>query len=320
VPGTTQRWRHAATSIGWAWHSGVSRGAGYERVPSGANFETGALRGYYLDYGEKTRSPAAAAPEGLATIGVIQLALGWWEASLGEPGPPAERFLAACELALARADRRGPTLRWQQTITVAKFGLRPPWSSALVQAQAASIFLRAHVLTGDERWAAAARGAVAPLLESRGDLVTATAHGPILEEAPSIPASHILNGWISALFGLWEVALALDDARVRAVFEASVEALRAHLPAYDTGWWTRYCLYPFPVEDLAKPIYHRVHADQAAALHRLTGIADFGAAADRWRAYDHPAAVAAALAHKALFVAVDGRRRRRMPRWPPDAG
>jgi hypothetical protein len=268
-----------------------------------------------LDYREKANSAGATTPDQLASIGVIQLALGWWERSLGAPGPDANRFLETCELALARAERHGDALLWPILTPVPKFGLRPPWHSALLQGQAASIFVRAHLLNGDERWRSAARAAVAPLLKPTGELVTATAGGPILEEAPSTPASHILNGWISALWGLWDVALAFDDHRVRTVFEGSIDALCAHLPAYDTGWWTRYCLYPHPIEDLAKPIYHRVHADQVDVLHQLTGIAQFSKAATRWRAYDHPAAVAAAVAHKALFVSVDARRRRSRPRF-----
>ena len=149
--------------------------------------------------------------------------------------------------------------------------------------------------------------------------MTATASGPILEEAPSIPASHILNGWISALCrasGRWP-----SPSRTTARAPSSRPASRRCAPtspAYDTGWWTRYCLYPHPLEDLAKPIYHRVHADQVDALHRLTGIAEFAAAADRWRGYDRRAAAAAAIAQKALFVALDGRRRRRRPRFGPD--
>ncbi|MGI8801060.1 MAG: D-glucuronyl C5-epimerase family protein [Solirubrobacteraceae bacterium] len=312
---TSQRWRQTA---GWAWGSAFSRGETFEAIPAGRAFSTETVRGYYLDYGEKTRAAGAAAPERLLSIGVVQLALGWWERSRGAAGPAADRFLAACELALARGEARGEALYWPVTVAVAKFGLRPPWHSALVQAQAASVFVRAELLTGEERWGAAARAAIAPLLEPSGELVTATSRGPILEEAPSVPASHILNGWISALFGVRDVALAHGDARAGSAFAAGVDALRDHLPAYDTGWWTRYCLYPHPLEDLAKPIYHRIHADQIDALHRVTGIAEFGDAAARWRAYDRPAARAAAVAQKALFVAVDGGRRRRRPRFETD--
>jgi hypothetical protein len=310
----SQPWGRPAAAIGWAVNSAFSRGASYEKIGLGRAFSAEAVEGYYLDYAAKTRAAGAATPERLSSIGIIQLALGWWEGSLGAPGPAADEFLHACALAAARAESHGDVLLWPLGVAVPKFGLRPPWHSALLQGQAASIFVRAHRLTGEERWAAAARAALLPLLEPTGELVTATAYGPILEEAPSVPASHILNGWISALWGVWDVAIALDDERARAVFEASIAALRAYLPAYDTGWWTRYCLYPHVVEDLAKPIYQRIHADQVDVLHRLTGIDEFKEAAARWRAYDHPAAVAAAVAQKALFVAVDGRRRRRRPR------
>jgi hypothetical protein len=314
----SQRWQRATTSFGWAWNSAFSRGETYEPTPLGRAFSTDGVRGYYVDYTRKTSAAAAAAPERLDSITLIQLALGWWEGCLGAPGPAADHFLHACELALARAEPHENALFWPVTVPVAKYGLRPPWTSALVQGQAASVLVRAHQLTGDERWVAAARAAVAPLLTSRGALVTSTNCGPILEEAPSTPASHILNGWISALWGVRDVAVGHDDSRALAVYEASIETLCAHLPAYDTGWWTRYSLYPHPVEDLAKPIYQRFHADQLDVRHQLTGIAQFKTTAARWRGYDRPGAAAAAVVQKAVFVAVDSRRRRRRPRLGPD--
>jgi hypothetical protein len=316
---TSQPWRRAATAAGWAWSSAFSRGITYEPTPPGRAFSADGVRGYYIDYAAKTRAPGAAAPERLASISLVQLALGWWEQSLElRDGDATERFLETCELVLARGETREAALLWPMSVPVAKYGLRPPWLSALLQGQAASIFVRAHLLTGRERWAAAASAAGVPLLEPAGELVTATARGPILEEAPSTPASHILNGWISALWGVRDLAVAQSDARAHAVYEASLEALEAHLPAYDTGWWTRYSLYPHPVEDLAKPIYQRFHVDQLDVLHQLTGIAGFGETAARWRDYDRPGTVAAAVAQKGLFVALDGQRRRRRPRFAPE--
>lgn len=185
-----------------AWNSVFPGSFGGERISAGRAFSTKAVGGYYLDYTPKTRGAGAAAPERLPSVGVIQLALGWWEGiregSFRQTGP----FLDSCEIALARAERGGDALLWPVLTAVAKYGLRPPWHSALVQGQAASIFVRAHQLTGDAFWGAAARAAVSPLLEPSGELVTATSWGPIFEEAPSTPASHILNGWISALWGV----------------------------------------------------------------------------------------------------------------------
>jgi hypothetical protein len=174
------------------------------------------------------------------------------------------------------------------------------------------VLVRAHLATGEDRFAEQARQAIAPLLPGSGsELVTQVVEGPILEETPGTPPGHILNGWMYGLWGLWDVSLGLEDAAAASAFATSLECLRAHLPAYDTGWWSLYGLYPHAMEDLAKPIYHRLHVDQLEAMHRLTGHADLRSTSERWREYDRPAHRVAAVLHKAAFAAADGRRRRR---------
>jgi hypothetical protein len=301
-------------TAGWAWSSALSRGPGYEPLPPGRSFSTDSVQGYFLDFSEKTRTPSAKTPGLLVPAGLVQLALGWWERSLDEGGARRDEFLRVCDVLVGRGERRGEALLWPYDVAVAKFGLRPPWHSALAQGQAASALVRAYALTGDDGYADAARAAVHPLLEPDGELVTATAAGPILEEAPSNPPSHILNGWVSALWGVWDIAVGLDDARAENVFAASLAALRHQLPAYDVGWWTRYSLYPHAIDDLAKPIYHRLHVDQLDVLHRLTGDAEFGETSERWRAYDTALSRMGAVAQKSVFVVLDAPRRRRRSR------
>jgi hypothetical protein len=141
--------------------------------------------------------------------------------------------------------------------------------------------------------------------------VTQTGAGPILQEYPSDPPSHVLNGWISALWGLWDVRIGLGDARANAVAGATLDCLRANLDAYDTGWWTRYSLYPLALQDLAKPIYQTWHVAQLGVLHRLTGDDHLGEVHERWAGYDRPANRALAIAQKGLFAAAELPRRRR---------
>jgi hypothetical protein len=196
-------------------------------------------------------------------------------------------------------------------IASGKYRVGPGASSALAQGQAASVLVRGYWMTGDGRYAEEAKRAVTPLLADHStDLVTMTFAGPVLEETPSVPASHILNGWISALWGIRDVALCLNEERARSAFEAGVESLARHLPAYDVGWWSRYSLFPHVLEDLAKPIYHRYHIDQLRVMHALTGLADFAAIANQWASYDHRSNVCRLITQKGLFALLDGRRRR----------
>jgi len=279
-----------------------SFGEGYEPTPPGLYVDAETPRGYYIDFRAKTTAPSANDPGQLLPADLAQLALGWWERHLsGEPAA-GDRFLdTATLLERSGVDENGE-LVWFYTVAVPKLGLRPPWRSALSQGQAASVFVRAFLHSREELFATAARRAIAPLLPgSRSGLVAATAEGPVPEEFPSTPPSLVLNGWIYALWGAWDVARGLADAASDEFFTASAGCLRRSIDQYDSGWWSLYSLYPYRLPDLAKPFYHRLHIDLLDVLYRLVGFAELQSTATRWRAYDTPARRAAVIGEKALL-------------------
>jgi hypothetical protein len=268
------------------------------------------ISGYFVDLTTKTRSSLAAKPDSLPPAALAQLALGWWERSLAGQ-PEAERaFEQICELLARRAQPAEDGLRWPYHVAVRKYGLRSPWFSAMAQGQIGSVFVRAHVLSGDDRWRELGVGAVQPLLvERETDLVSFTADGPILEEVPGLPRSHVLNGWVYALWGLRDVGAAWPETQAEARFHESATRLASMLGRYDVGWWTRYSLYPHPLADLAKPFYHRLHATQMEVLALLTRQREFEVTAERWRNYDTQINLARALGQKLVFkAALEARR------------
>lgn len=285
--------------------SALSIGPGYEQQPPGAFLDPHEVRGYFIDFRAKTVSPTAADPSRLLPAGLAQLALGWWERRLaGEPAAEAE-FMRICALLESRAVSHDGELLWPYTVPVPKHGLRPPWHSALAQAQAASVFVRAYLNAADEHHAVLARRAIAPLLpSSTSGLLVQTEHGPVPEESPSRPPSLILNGWIYALWGLWDVAVALRDPDCKLLFEESTRCLRRTIGRYDAGWWSRYSLYPHRLPDLAKPFYHRLHVDQLELMNWLVGAPDLAEVAGRWAHCDTWPRRTAVIVQKAVFAAV----------------
>ena len=285
------------------WGTTLSRGRGYEPHPPGRAFARDRVAGYFLDFTSKTVSAAASEPESLSPAAIAQIALGAWERILRGNAAAADIFDRACRALELRAVSVGREARWTYAVSVPKYGLRPGWSSALAQGQIASVFVRAYLAGGDVRHADLALAAIEPLLvETETDLVTPTARGPVLQEAPSAPASNILNGWIYALWGLWDVGVGLGDARAEAAFAASAACLTRSIDDYDTGWWSRYSTYPHRLDDLAKPFYHRLHVAQLEILHRLTGDAELLRTARRWSGYDRAPNRARALSQKGAFV------------------
>ena len=64
-------------------------------------------------------------------------------------------------------------------------------------------------------------------------------------------AANVLNGAIFSLWGYYDVWKATDDEGARAAFEDGVSTLASNLERWDTGYWSRYDLYPHPVVNVA---------------------------------------------------------------------
>ncbi len=278
-------------------------------------FDSDRVAGYFVDFSRKTLSHHAVDTRSLLPVDLAQLALGWWERMLRNDTGAEAPFADICSLLERQGERRENDRRWPYFRFIPKYALVPPWYSAMAQAEIASVFVRSYLWTGNEEHARIALEAIAPLTRAgESDLVVTAEEGPILEEAPTNPPSHILNGWIFALWGVWDTTTALADSRAAGLFDASASCLRRMITHYDVGWWSRYSLYPHPLDDLAKPYYHELHSNQLEILYRLTGFPEFRETAARWRSYDRTGRRVLAVTQKASFLAKDYPDRRRRVR------
>jgi hypothetical protein len=287
-------------------------GPGYEPQPPGASATYDRVSGYYLDLRQKAAAELRPRVTGRGEVNppgpttTSQRALGFHERWLLGDESAFEPFAAEIRALRARAEASDGMLLWPHHVDVPKYRLRAPLYSAMAQGQAASAFVRAYLATTDDEWAEAARAAIRPLL---GDgvlgLVALSDNGPVLEEVPSAPPAHVLNGWVFALWGLWDVALGLGDADARQRFDDSEGALERLLPSYDVGWWSRYSLFPAAAPDLAKPFYHRIHVAQLPPLQEMTRQPLYGATAARWASYDRALNRSRAVAAKGESVIRD---------------
>jgi hypothetical protein len=98
------------------------------------------------------------------------------------------------------------------------------------------------------------------------------------------------------------VARGLGDGESGRLFEAAVDTLAANIHLWDTGWWSRYDLFPHPVRNVASFAYHELHVVQLRVTHALSPRAELAEAADRFESYERSRlAVPRALAHKVAF-------------------
>jgi heparosan-N-sulfate-glucuronate 5-epimerase len=166
--------------------------------------------------------------------------------------------------------------------------LRSPWYSGLAQGQGISLLLRAHAETGEQKYLDAAARAFRSFLvpTGAGGVAFTDSNGDVwFEEYIVSPPTHILNGFVWALWGVYDFWIATQSSQARALFAAGVNTLRGNLRRYDLGFWSLYEQSGTRLPMIASPFYHRLHIVQLRIMHTLTGEPTFGLCADRWAKY-----------------------------------
>jgi len=166
--------------------------------------------------------------------------------------------------------------------------LRAPWYSGLAQGQGISLLARAASATGDAAYTDAARRAFAAFQQTgdRGGVVFIDEdRRPWIEEYIVTPPTHILNGFMWALWGVYDYWLLTRDSAAEDLFRRCIDTLRANLASYDTGFWSLYEHSGTRLPMLASPFYHRLHIVQLRVMARLTGEELFAQTAERWQRY-----------------------------------
>jgi hypothetical protein len=183
--------------------------------------------------------------------------------------------------------------------------LKAPWYSGLAQGNGVSMLVRAAIETGDTAFGLAAHRAFQSLelpVSDGGVLVTDPRGHVWIEEYLVDPPSHILNGFIWALWGVHDYAHWSQRPEAAALWRAGVETLEARLDDFDIGWWSLYEAANTGHRMLASPYYHSLHAVQLRVLHGMTGSAVFAERAERFESQSRrPMVRARALAEKTWF-------------------
>ncbi|MEA2375009.1 MAG: heparosan-N-sulfate-glucuronate 5-epimerase [Thermoleophilaceae bacterium] len=291
------------------------------KIERGHHVDPAGVRGYPVDFGAKAVAPTllsgfTAEPGRHLWVAHIQRALGSYERWLAGAGEEwLAAAVAAADLLLEHQASGGiHDGGWVQTAEYPHtFVLRPPWVSGMAQGEGASLLVRIHRETGEDRYAEAALRALRPLAvpSTEGGACALLDGRPFPEEYPTQPPSFVLNGAIFALWGVHDVAIGLSDPDAGRSFGEGVDALAASIHRWDTGSWSRYDLFPHRVPNVASAAYHGLHVVQLEAMVGLAPRPELRAAAERFAAYaDSRLCHARAFARKALFrVAVPRSRR-----------
>ncbi|MBN2227302.1 MAG: hypothetical protein JW763_08035 [candidate division Zixibacteria bacterium] len=192
-------------------------------------------------------------------------------------------FLAAADWLVSSQNDHGI---WPTPFPMKRFGLDSGFPSAMSQGLAISCLIRAFSMTEDRRFWDSAENALKPFhVEIRGGGVASYDDGRTwFEEYPAYPFKHVFNGFIYALWGLYDLVRFADHAEARTLYDSGVQTLKVWLPRFDLGYWSRYHIPDCP-KNPATIHYHRLHIDQLEIMHRLTDENIFREYRDRWNGY-----------------------------------
>ena len=276
----------------------------HETPTENSNAAPGELGEYYMLFAEKADYRGAYDPSGIPQldyhgdiglqynpIAIAQFGLGNYNLWRRTADPERrKRFFLIADWLVAHLEPNAHGLavwnhhfNWEYRDT-----LKAPWYSALAQGQGISLLVRAHKESGDARYLDAARQAFASFQQpiDKGGVAFTDESGDLwFEEYIVSPPTHILNGFIWALWGVYDYFLTTRDSSAQELFSRGVRTLLHNLDRYDLGFWSLYEQSGTRLPMVASRFYHQLHIVQLRVMHRLTGEEAFARVADRWENY-----------------------------------
>jgi len=180
-------------------------------------------------------------------VGIAHYALGNWNLFL-ETGKHQykEQFLTIADWFCENLVIKQSFGVWEYRFDYPRFHLKAPWPSAMAQGSGISVLLRAYQLTEDERYLECVELALASFevpIDQGGVRYEDTQGFIWYEEYPSlISPPHVLNGFIFALFGLYDFYKITGSEEAHALLNEGIRTLKASLGQWDLGFWSRYDL------------------------------------------------------------------------------
>ena len=142
---------------------------------------------------------------------------------------------------------------------------------AMCQGEGASLLVRMYTKTKDPKYLNAAIKAIDFMLLPIDQGGTSLYKDDLLILLEYTHLEPVLNGWVFALFGLYDVFLVSNREEFKIVLDKTIYALKKYLSRFDTGYWSYYDLD----KKIASPFYHNLHIAQLDALYAITNDSEF---------------------------------------------
>jgi hypothetical protein len=167
--------------------------------------------------------------------------------------------------------------------------LRAPWYSGLAQGQGISALLRCHDATKEAKYLEGATLAFKSLtLElNAGGVMHSDGDDLWIEEYMVSTPTHILNGFMWAMWGVRDYEISTGDSTARDIWNRCVATLQNNLPEFDIGYWSLYdqSAGRGRLKMITSGFYHRLHIVQLQVMWQLTKNETFHQYSQDWHAY-----------------------------------
>ena len=179
---------------------------------------------------------------------------------------------------------------WQHHFNwVYKENLVNPWHSGLAQGQGLSVLVRAYQISQNKKYLESAKKAYQSFLidTSKGGVTFTDKDDNVWIEEYIMKKSptHILNGFIWGLWGIYDYWLLTKDNSVKKLFNRYIKTVLNNVEKYDIGYWSLYELSNLKIKMRASIFYHKLHIVQLQILFNMTGIEDFKNVSEKWNNY-----------------------------------
>ena len=176
---------------------------------------------------------------------------------------------------------------WPILLTHPDFNIKRPCLSAHTQGSGISVLVRAYQLTQEEVFLEAAGRAVRTFerdILDGGVAAPVGDQGIFFEEVAIYLASHILNGFIFGLIGLYDYLALTDDGRFESLINCSHATMHSLLDEFDLGFWTCNDLLQ---RRLATPSQLALQVELLEALSRYAVCLACSNVASNWKSYQY---------------------------------
>ncbi len=199
-------------------------------------------------------------------------------------------FLAQANWLVKNSVQKGDFNVWEYRFNWpwSSYNATDPFVSALAQGEGLSVLTRAYILTGNETYLDVAEASTRSfgVEMDLGGVRHTDKDGVWYEEIADVGArsGKVLNGFMNALFGLYEFWFETGNTYAHSLFLEGVQTLSENIQRYDTGSWSYYDLLHHSAASLS---YHKQHINQLRIMYQLTGIEIFSVYSDKFQSYMH---------------------------------